>query len=1073
MRERILTVARDVALRARLARALKDAGYGVELAESAEHARRIGLKEVALAVVAADGLGADATGLTAELEAKGTKTLLIATRGAAPEPGTLDPSDEAGLLARIAAALRPLTEAKAAPEPVLGFGVYRLDLAGHALTDETGSEVPLTRGEFSLLREFAQRPGRVLSRDQLLNALAGRDAESYDRSIDMLVVRLRRKIEPDPKRPSLIVTIPGSGYKFTARVTTEDATVAPAGAIGEAPASASPPIATSAPERRQLTILQAALSGPAFVAARGDPEDLQRLVAALHERCTTIITPAGGTVDRLLSDGVLAYFGYPKADEHQAERAVRAALQLIGTAGQIDTGELGRLQVRLGVATGLAVVGGQPTALGEAANLAAALVLNAKPNTVLISASTRRLVGGLFESRAYESIVADGAEQPLEAWQVTAEAAAGSRFEALRGGALAPLVGRQEELELLLRRWEQAKAGNGKTVLLTGEPGIGKSRLIRAFQDAITGHSHTELHLFCSPHHQDSALHPFVAHLEHAAGITRDDTDAAKFTKLEAVLARSNAANDSVALIAELLAIPANQRGRVQQLSPQARREATLAALLAYLSGLAVRQPLLVIHEDAHWIDPTSGELLDRAGAALESSRALSLVTARPEFRPPWLEQPHVTRISLNRLNSHDAALLIAGVTGGTTIEDSTLKAIMDRAEGVPLFVEELTKAVLEDGTTKGGGAAPHAPPIPTSLNDSLLARLDRLGSGRELAQIGAVIGREFTRELLSDVAGQPAAALDPALSQLVRSELVFCTGAPADARYTFKHVLVQQAAYGSLLRGRRRELHARVAKALIERIPDELERQPQLFLHHATLAEDHELAVRACIAGGERSLRLSANEEATRLAERGLGHLDRLAQNEQKVRFLIKLLALKVYATFKHGPEVLELMDRLQTAADTAKDLGLHSEAADALLAKGCLHQWTNDPKGASLTSLRAAEVSRTADAVTRSHHLATTGRCLLEVEQQIPRALALIEEAEATAAPLGSEFVELEWAHAHAARWAGDLERAHARMRRAVELAGLREERWREIECLIGLVMIEMERRRFTTAIQYLRRN
>ncbi|MBV8702408.1 MAG: winged helix-turn-helix domain-containing protein, partial [Acetobacteraceae bacterium] len=494
----------------------------------------------------------------------------------------------------------------------LCFAGFTLDMAARALVDVEGREVPLRRSEYELLRAFLAAPGRALSRDHLLDAVAGRSSEPFDRSVDVLVGRLRRKIEPEPGKPRLIVTVPGVGYRFAVRPRPASAE----SAMPSAPvAEAVPPLS---PERRQLTILHCGLCGPALLAARRDPEDLQQLLVAFHQRVKPVITQAGGTVDRLLSDDVLAFFGYPQADEHQAERAIRAALNVIEIASPIDGGQLGRLQVRVGVATGLAVVSGesaaagQLTVLGEAAQLAAELASRAEPNSVLISASLRHLVGELFELRASAPIVMEGAGEPVEAWQVVAEAGLESRFEALRGAAPAPLVGREEELELLLRRWAQAKAGSGRVVLISGEPGIGKSRLVRALQDAIAGQPHTELRLFGSPHHQDSALHPFIAQLERAAGFARDDTAEARLAKLDAVLARSNATDEAVALIAELLSIPTDQRERVQQMTPQARRERTLAALLAQLPGLAARYPVLMIYEDLHWIDPTSRELLDR-----------------------------------------------------------------------------------------------------------------------------------------------------------------------------------------------------------------------------------------------------------------------------------------------------------------------------------------------------------------------------------------------------------------------------------------------------------------------------
>ena len=868
MRNRILVVAGDATLRARLARLIRNAGYGVELAEGTAHARRIGIKGFPVAVVAPEGKG-----LEAELDGLAAKTLILATPGAAPDPGSLDPSDEGGLLARIAEAVRPVPAAEP-PEPVLRFGEFRLDFAGHSLTDQAGRDVPLTRFEFILLREFVQHPGRVLSRDHLLTVLAGRDAESYDRSVDMLMVRLRRKIEPNPKRPSLIITVPGSGYKFAAKVTRETA----------AAPQPSPPVM---PERRQLTVMHCALAGPAFAVARRDPEDLQRLLTVFHEHCAAGITQAGGAVDRLLNDGLLAYFGYPQADEHQAERAVRIALRLVETAGRIDTAQLGELQVQIGVATGLAVVGGQTSApgqpgpLGETASIAAGLASRAGGDSVLISASSRRLVGKLFELRACEPVVVEGLGEPIEVWQVVAEAATESRFEALRGAALAPLVGREEELELLLRRWNQAEASTGKVVLITGEPGIGKSRITRAVQDAILGKPHIELRFFCSPHHQDSALHPFIAQLQHAAGFTRGDTDEVKLAKLDAVLAQSNATDEALALIAELLSIPTDQRERIQQMSPQARRERTLVALLAQFTELAARQPVLLTYEDIHWIDPTSRELLDRTIERMERLPVLLLATFRPEFQPPWIGQPNVTLLALSRLDRHNRAVMIAALAGENGLPGEIAQEIADRTDGVPLFIEEVTRTVIESGAraAEALSAIPHsALSVPATLHASLVARLDRLGpAAKDVAQRGAVIGREFTYELIACIADRSQPELEEALDRLTSAGLLFARGAPPRSTYVFKHALVQDAAYGTMLRSGRKQLHARIATVLDTRFEGLAESQPELLAHHFTEAERIEPAIGYWLKAGEQALARSAMREAEALLRRGLSLLTSL----------------------------------------------------------------------------------------------------------------------------------------------------------------------------------------------------
>ncbi|MBV8614592.1 MAG: AAA family ATPase, partial [Acetobacteraceae bacterium] len=745
---------------------------------------------------------------------------------------------------------------------VLCFAGFTLDMAGRALMDAEGREVPLRRSEYELLRAFLAAPGRALGRDHLLDAVAGRRAEPFDRSVDVLVGQLRRKLEPEPGRPRLIVTVPGVGYRFAARpqpVPAENAT--------PAVAEPTPPIAPPpSPERRQLTILQCGLCGPALLAARRDPEDLQRLLMAFHARCAAVIQGAGGTIARRLGEAVLAYFGYPETREDAAERAIRAALRLVEAAGEIEPGRADASQARVGIATGLVLVGdllgaGEPAILGEAPSLAAGLLARAEPGAVLIGPTTRRLVGDLFQYCEHAPIPLDGVAEPLPAWQVTGEGV-GSRFEALRGRAVAQLVGREEELSFLLRRWAQAKAGTGRVVLVTGEPGIGKSRLVRAVQERLAGEAPLQLRYLCSPHHQGSALHPVIAEIERAAGFVRDDTAEARLAKLRALLAKSDASDEAVALMAALLSIPLGEPYRPPEASPQRLRERTLAALLELFAGLVAGGPALVLFKDVHWADPTTLELLARTVERVASMRVLLLMTARPEFRPPWPDQAHVGTLLLNRLGDDEAATLAQHVAGGASLLAPVLQHIVRHAEGVPLFVEELTKAVLEGGVPADGeGSAPL--PVPTGLHDLLLARLDRLGSAREVAQTGAVIGREFTRELLGAVAGQPDAVLEQSLRQLVQSELLFRSGVPPVTRYSFKHALMQQAAYESLPRSRRTALHARIAEALAASDPSLEATQPDLLAWHCEQAGLIEAAVSHRASAAWRSASRGAYAEA------------------------------------------------------------------------------------------------------------------------------------------------------------------------------------------------------------------
>jgi len=579
-------------------------------------------------------------------------------------------------------------------------------------------------------------------------------------------------------------------------------------------------------ERRQLTVMFCDLVGSSALSARLDPEDLRRVIGAYHICIAEVIGQYEGIIARYMGDGVLAYFGYPQAHEDDAEQATRAGLALVDAVANLQTDIGAELQVRIGIATGTVVVGDligegaaqEQAVVGETPNLAARLQTLAEPGTVLISASTHRLTGGNFEYRDLGPVTLKGWGETLPAWQVLGTSGVESRFEAQHQTRLTPLIGRDEEIDLLLRRWRYAAQGEGCAVVLSGDPGIGKSHIARALQERLQAEPHITLRYFCSAHHTISALFPFISQLERAALFERSDSPTQKFAKLEALLAQSAADADHVAVLANLLSLPPNDRYRLPELSPQNRKEKTFAALLAQLDGLAAREPVLLIFEDVHWIDPTSRELLTVTLERVPRLRVLLLITARPEFTPPWPGHAHVTTLLLTRLSRRDGAALIERVTAGKTLPEEVMNQILARTDGVLLFVEELTKTVLETGLLqeRDGHYVLNRPlpsmAIPMTLHASLMARLDRLAPVREVAQIGAVVGREFSYELLNAVAGLPIERLEEALGQLVRSELVFCRGEVPHAVYTFKHTLVRDAAYSGLLKSRRAEVHAAIA---------------------------------------------------------------------------------------------------------------------------------------------------------------------------------------------------------------------------------------------------------------------
>ena len=691
-------------------------------------------------------------------------------------------------------------------------------------------------------------------------------------------------------------------------------------------------------ERRQVTVMFSDLVGSTALSARMDPEDLREVISAYQGCVAEIVRRFGGFVARMMGDGALIYFGYPAAHEDDAERAVRCGLDLIDAVATLPAPE--PLQVRIGVATGMVVVGdlvrsGEAQGhdiVGETPNVAARLQAIAEPNTVVIAEATRKLLGNLFELRDLGSKELKGIAGPVPVFAVLRSSSVASRFEAMHPGGMTALVGREEEVELLMRRWAKAKTGEGQVVLLSGEAGIGKSRLAAGLIADIAAEPHTRLRYFCSPQHTDSALYPIVGQFERAARFAHGDTSQTKLDKLDALLAQTSTSRHDAAVLAEMLSLPNDGRYPALDLAPEQRRQKTLEALDLQLETLARSSPVLMLLEDAHWGDPTSLEAFGRTVDQIASLRVLLFVTFRPEFEAPWVGQSRVTALALNRLGRRDVGNLIDRVVGDKPLPAGIRKDIIERTDGIPLFVEEMTKAVLEAGLE----AMQIAAAVPASLHASLMARLDRLGPAKEVAQIGAAIGREFSHALLAAVARKPETELASSLDRLIRADLLFRKGVPPHATYLFKHALVQEAAYGTLLRQPRRALHARIADTLENQFAYIAEGQPEVLARHCTEAGLIDKAAALWGKAGLRSQARSALKEATEQLTRALDQIGTLpstpALRREQMKFQMALANALMHTKGFAAPETKASLDDARTLIEQAEALGDSLENSLAL---------------------------------------------------------------------------------------------------------------------------------------------
>ena len=720
-----------------------------------------------------------------------------------------------------------------------------------------------------------------------------------------------------------------------------------------APTATPEPPPTPQAERRQLTVMFVDLVGSTALSSRLDPEDLRELILAYQNVVAGEITRFEGYIARYMGDGVLAYFGWPRAHEDEAERAVRASLAVTAAVAKLTAPAGKALVTRIGIATGLVVVGDligdgaaqEQAVVGETPNLAARLQGLAAPGTVVISAGTRRLLGELFELQALGPQVLKGIAGPVDAYTVLRERPVESRYQAQRAGAVLPLIGREHELAQLMECWQQAKSGEGRVILLKGEAGIGKSRLLRALDDAITGQAHHRINYQCSPYHTDSALYPAIQYLTRAAAFAVGDDDETRLDKLEALLGQAlDKPTERAPLIAALLGIDSKKRYGPLELTPQQQRTQTLQTLLAHLSGLAQSQSVLFVLEDAHWIDPTTLEFIEQSLDVVRRSRVLLLITARLMFKHEFGGHPSVTGLTLNRLGREPSSAIIQRLSGGKTLPAELLAEILRKTDGVPLFVEELTKTVLESGLLRETEeryvlqGPLESLDIPSSLHDSLMARLDRLQPIREVAQIASCIGREFSYGLLAAVAQYDEQALQAALAQLVEAGLVFQSGQPPQASYTFKHALVQDAAYTSLLLSRRRQLHARIAEALQEQLPKLAEDQPELVAHHCTEAGLAIQATRFWQLAGTRAAERAAYTEAIGDFSKGLDQVSAIEDKAKQLSATVKL-NLGLAGSMRIVERLDDALQALERAESAAKQSASAIDLAEVCYLRGNLY--------------------------------------------------------------------------------------------------------------------------------------
>ena len=766
-----------------------------------------------------------------------------------------------------------------------------------------------------------------------------------------------------------------------------------------------------AAERRQLTVMFCDLVGSTRMSGQLDPEELRDVVREYQQACTEVIRRHEGYIAQHLGDGLLVYFGYPIAHEDDAARAVRAGLDIIQALSRQE--KRPSLHVRIGIHTGLVVIGEigssekrEMLALGETPNIAARVQGQAAPDEVLISAATYRLVEGLFDTEERGQPELKGVATPLMLYRIVKESDARSRFEVAVRTGLTPLVGREEELGLLQRRWTQAKDGAGQVVLLSGEAGIGKSRLVQTLKEQAVAEGVTRIEFRCLPYYQNSALYPIIDHLHRLLQFQREDTPDTKLGKLQQALAAFRfPQSDTLSLLATLLSLPHPEGISPLTLSPQAQKQKTHEALVAWMMEEAQRRAVYCAWEDLHWADPSTLDVLTLFLEQIPTTRMFALLTYRPEFNPPWSARSYLTQLTLNRLGRAQVEAMVRNVTDGKALPTDIVQQIVTKTDGVPLFVEELTKMVLESGLVQtedgrfvraSGSAAMPPLAIPSTLQDSLMARLDRLAPVREIAQIGAVLGREFSYELLQAVPVLDATVLQQGLRQLVEAELIYPRGLPPQATYVFKHALIQDTAYQSLLKRKRQQYHQQIAQVLEEQFAETKETQPELLAHHYTEAGLTQQAIPAWQKAGQNAVGRSANAEAISHLTKGLELVKTLPNTRERAQQELTLqIALGAPLMATQGYSAIAVEQTYNRAQELCLQVGDAVQVAQVLYGLFAFH----GVRGNLTTALALGEqvlttANRQQDATLALIAHAVVGTCLFRLGE-FDRAQAQLAHA------------------------------------------------------------------------------